>query len=92
MNYKTNQVLLPLSTVYRTPKNAHNLAIHFIVLIILVAKWVYLLVMWSSELDALVWMNHMQLCGEADAAVWRMSLLGACRLHIKVEMRDSIRK
>jgi len=48
--------------------------------------------MWSSELDALVWMNHMQLCGEADAAVWRMSLLGACRLHIKVEMRDSIRK
>jgi hypothetical protein len=24
MNYKTNQVLLPLSIVYRTPKNAHS--------------------------------------------------------------------
>jgi hypothetical protein len=32
MNYKTNQVLLLLSTVYRTPKNAHTLAIHFILL------------------------------------------------------------
>jgi hypothetical protein len=37
-------------------------------------------------------MKQMQLCGEADAAMWRMSLLGACRLHNNVEMRDSIQK